>query len=165
MEGVTEMVLKDKRGTSHVPICVFILIIMMSFSVILVYSSAITSVRLQKTNTETVFDSFVAQNSILIYSNIKQGRNATDHLNTAPFYTMLKSFCTLEEKGGMYYSYDDDGAEKFHMTKPKMEFIEEDTLELYVTFTMYVPIRFAGKTVSTAEVPVKVSSALTSKNE
>ena len=158
------MLLKNKHGESYVPICVVLLMIAMSFSVILVYSSAITHVRVQKTNTETVFDSFVAQNSILIYSNIKQGRNATDHLNTAPFYTMLKSFCTLEEKDGKYYSYDADGTEQFHMTKPKMEFIEDDTLELYVTFTMYVPIRFAGATVSTAEVPVKITSELTSKN-
>ena len=160
---MTRMVLKNKRGSSYVPICVIILIIMMTFSVILVYSSSITVVRVQKTNTETVFDSFVAQNSILIYSNIKQGKNATDHLNTAPFYTMLKDFCTLDESGGMYYSYDDDGIEKFHLTKPQMGFIEEDTLELYVTYTMYVPIRFSGHTVSVAQVPVRVTSALNSK--
>ena len=161
---MTAMVWKDKRGDSYVPVCTILLIILMSFSVILVYASAITNVRLQKTNTETVFDSFVAKNSILIYSNIKQGKNATDHLNTAPFYTMLKDFCTLDERNGMYYAYDDDGTEKFRMTKPEMDFIEEDTLELYVTFTMYVPIRFAGHTVTTAEVPVKVTSALNSKN-
>ena len=158
------MVLKDKRGSSYVPVCVFILIIMMTFSVILVYSSSITVVRVQKTNTQTVFDSFIAKNSILIYSNIKQGKNATDHLNTAPFYTMLCDFCTLDESGGMYYAKDEDGTEKLRMTKPQMGFIEEDTLELYVTYTMYVPIRFAGQTVSTAEVPVKVTSALNSKN-
>ena len=158
------MVLKDKRGSSYVPVCVFILIIMMTFSVILVYSSSITVVRVQKTNTQTVFDSFIAKNSILIYSNIKQGKNATDHLNTAPFYTMLCDFCTLDESDGIYYAKDEDGTEKFRMTKPQMGFIEEDTLELYVTYTMYVPIRFAGQTVSTAEVPVKVTSALNSKN-
>lgn len=159
------MLLKSRRGEGYVPICVFVLVILMCFSVILVYASSITVVRLQKTNTETVFDSFVAKNSILIYSNIKQGKNATNNLNTAPFYTMLKDFCTLDEEGGMYYAYDDDGTEKFRMTKPQMDFIEEDTLELYVTFTMFVPIRFAGHTVTTAEVPVKVTSALNSKNE
>ena len=158
------MVMKDKRGVSYVPICVFILIIMMAFSVIFVYASVITDVRVQKANTETVFDSFIVKNSILIYSNIKQGKNATEHLNTAPFYTALKDFCTLDESGGMYYAKDADGVEKFRMTKPQMEFIEEDTLELYVAFTMYVPIRFAGQTVTTAEVPVRVSSALNSKN-
>ena len=46
------MVIKDKKGSSYVPICTFMLIILMTFSVILVYSSSITVVRLQKTNTE-----------------------------------------------------------------------------------------------------------------
>ena len=155
----------SRRAEGYVTVCVLILVIMMTFSVIFVYASVITDVRLQKTNTRTVFDSFVAENSILIYSNIKQGKNATDHLDTAPFYTMLKDFCTLDESGGMYYAYDDDGAEMFRMTKPRMDFIEEDRLELYVTFTMYVPIRFAGQTVTTAEVPVKVISSLNSKTE
>lgn len=157
--------MKSKRAEGYVPICVFILVILITFSVILVYASSITVVRIQKANTETVFDSFVAKNSILIYSNIKQGKNATEHLNTAPFYTMLSDFCTLDESGGMYYSYDDDGTEKYRMTKPQMAFVEEDTLALYVTYTMYVPIRFAGQTVTTAEIPVKVISELNSKNE
>lgn len=160
-----DLLLKSKRAEGYVPICTFIIVILITFSVILVYASSITVVRLQKTNTETVFDSFVAKNSILIYSNIKQGKNATEHLDTAPFYTMLKTFCTLDEENGMYYSYDDDGEEKYRMTKPQMAFLEEDTLELYVTYTMYVPIRFAGHTVTTAEIPVKVISELNSKNE
>ena len=50
------------------------------------------------------------------------------------------------------------------MTKPQMGFLEEDTLELYVAYTMYVPIRFAGQTVTTVEIPIKVTSALNSKN-
>jgi hypothetical protein len=65
----------------------------------------------------------------------------------------------------MYYAYDDDGTEKFRMTRPQMDYIEDDALELYVTFTMYVPIRFAGQTVTTAEVPVKITSSLNSKIE
>ena len=158
------MVMKNKRGGGYVTVCVLVLIIMMTFSVIFVYASVITDVRLQKTNTETVFDSFVGENSILIYSNIKQGKNATDHLDTSHFYTMLTDFCTLDAEGGMYYAYDSDGAEKYHMTRPQIGFIKEDRLELYVTFTMYVPVRFAGQTVSTASVPVRITSELNSKN-
>ena len=109
--------------------------------------------RLQKTNTEVVFDSFVANNSILIFNNIKQGKNATEGLNTAPFYTTLKHFCTLDESGEMYYAIDTDGTEKYRMTKPHME----------LTFTMYVPIRFGGVTVTTATIPVHITSVLQSK--
>lgn len=154
----------NTKGEIYVMICVYILIIATVFSVIFTYASVITKVKVQKSNTEIVFDSFVTNNSIIIYNNIKQGRNATDGVDTSQFYTAIKNFCTLDERNGKYYSIDANGAEKFSMTIPQMEYIENEKLELYVSFTMYVPIQFAGQTVTTAKVPVKVTSALTSKN-
>lgn len=156
--------LKNTKGEIYVMICVFVLIVVTVFSVIFTYASVITNVKVQKANTQIVFDSFVANNSIIIFNNIKQGKNATDGINTTPFYTSLKKFCTLDEKDGKLYSMDTDEAEKFSMTVPTIGFIEDEKLELYVSFTMYVPIRFAGQTVTTASVPVKITSALTSKN-
>lgn len=157
--------MKDKKGEIYVFICVFILCIMTVFSVIFTYASIITTARLQKTNTQVVFDSFVANNSILIFHNIKQGKNATEGLNTAPFCTALKDFCTLDESDGMYYAVDIDGTEKYHMTVPQIGYLAEDALKLYVTYTMYVPIRFGGTTVTTATIPVRISSVLQSKIE
>lgn len=156
--------LKNTKGEIYVFICVFVLVIMTVFSVIFTYASIITDVKVQKTNTEIVFDSFVSNNSIIIYNNIKQGKNATDGVNTSKFRTSLKEFCTFVEKDGKYYSIDADGSEKFNMTVPEMGFIEDEKLELYVTFTMNIPIRFAGKTVQTAHIPVKVTSELTKIN-
>lgn len=109
-------------------------VIMTVFSVIFTYASIITDVKVQKTNTEIVFDSFVSNNSIIIYNNIKQGKNATDGVDTSKFRTSLKEFCTFVEKDGKYYSIDADGSEKFNMTVPEMGFIEDEKLELYVTF-------------------------------
>ena len=157
--------MKNKKGEIYVFICVFILCIMTVFSVIFTYASIITTARLQKTNTQVVFDSFVANNSILIFRNIKQGKNATEGLNTAPFCTAIKDFCTLDESDGMYYAVDKDGTEKYHMTVPQIGYLEEDAMELYVTYTMYVPIRFGGTTVTTANIPVRISSILQSKIE
>ena len=59
--------MKNKKGEIYVFICVFILCVMTVFSVIFTYASIITTARLQKTNTQVVFDSFVANNSILIF--------------------------------------------------------------------------------------------------
>lgn len=156
--------LKNTKGEIYVFICVFVLVIMIVFSVIFTYASIITDVKVQKTNTEIVFDSFVSNNSIIIYNNIKQGKNTTDGVDTSKFRTSLKEFCTFVEKDGKYYSIDADGSEKFNMTVPEMGFIEDEKLELYVTFTMNIPIRFAGKTVQTAHIPVKVTSELTKIN-
>lgn len=155
--------MKNTKGEVYVWVCVFVLCVVTVFSVIFTYASVITTVRLQKTNTEVVFDSFVANNSILIFNNIKQGKNATEGLNTAPFYTTLKHFCTLDESGEMYYAMDVDGTEKYRMTKPHMDFLEDETLELVLTFTMFVPIRFGGVTVTTATIPVRITSVLQSK--
>lgn len=154
----------NTKGETYVLICVFILIIVMTFSVILTYASAITVVKVQKSNTEIVFDSFVANNSILIYNNIKQGKNAVNGVDTDTLLTAIKDFCTLEEKSEMYYSIDANGNEQYRMTVPQLGYIEDEKLELYLSFTMYVPIRFAGQTVATAQVPVKITSELTSKN-
>lgn len=156
--------LKSTKGEIYVTVCILVLIVVTVFSVIFTYASVITDVKVQKSNTQIVFDSFVANNSIIIFNNIKRGKNATDGIDIAPFYASLKRFCTLDEHDGKLYSMDTDEAEKFSMTVPAIGFIEEEKLELYVSFTMYVPIRFAGQTVTTAVVPVKISSALTSKN-
>mgnify|MGYP004552699969 FL=1 len=81
--------IKNTRGEIYVMVCVLVLIVMTVFSVIFTYASVITTVKIQKTNTQIVFDSFVANNSIIIFNNIKQGKNATDGINTAPFYTSV----------------------------------------------------------------------------
>lgn len=155
--------IRNVKGEIYVMVCVFVLIVVTVFSVIFTYASVITNVKVQKSNTQIVFDSFVANNSIIIFNNIKQGKIATDGIDTAPFYTSLKRFCTLDEHDGKLYSMDTDGAEKFSMTVPTIGYLEDEKLELYASFTMYVPIRFAGQTVTTASVPVKITSALTSK--
>lgn len=158
------MSFKNKKGEGYVFVCVLILVFMMTFSVIFVYTGMITEIRLQKTNTKMVFDSFITKNSILIFNNIKQGNNATEHLETESFYTALKDFCTLDEKDNLYYAVDDEGTEIFHLTKPRIDFVEEDKLALSLKYEMYIPVRFAGHTVTTAEVPIRISSILNSKN-
>lgn len=157
-------VIRNTRGEIYVAICVFVLIIVTIFSVIFTYASVITEVKVQKTNSEIVFDSFVANNSIIIFNNIKKGRNATKDVNTAEYLTSLKQFCTLDEQGGKLYNMDTDGNEKYSMTIPEIGYIEDETLELYASYTMFVPIGFAGATVTTAKIPVRITSALTSKN-
>ncbi len=155
--------MKNKRGDTYVTVCVFMLIIFMIFSAVFTFASAISLIRVQETNTEIVFDSFVANNSILIYNNIKMGKNATDNVNTAKYNQMLAEFCSLTKTGARYYCYDTDGHEKFNITVPTIGFLEDQQLELYVTYTMRVPIRFAGVTVATATIPVNITSELRSK--
>ena len=156
--------MKNKRGDTYVTVCVFMLVIFMIFSAVFTFASAITLIKVQQSNTEIVFDSFIANNSILIYNNIKMGNNATDGVKTADLTQMLVKFCSLTKSGSLYYCYDDEGNEKFNITSPAIGYLEEKQLELYVTYTMRVPIRFAGVSVATAVIPIKITAELRSKN-
>ena len=156
--------MKNKRGNTYVTVCVFMLVIFMIFSAVFTFASAITLIKVQQSNTEIVFDSFIANNSILIYNNIKMGNNATDGVKTADLTQMLVKFCSLTKSGSLYYCYDDEGNEKFNITSPAIGYLEEKQLELYVTYTMRVPIRFAGVSVATAVIPIKITAELRSKN-
>lgn len=155
--------IKNTKGEVYVLVCVFMLIIITTFSVVLTFSSVVTMINLQKENTEVVFDSFIAKNSIVIFNNIKQGKNAIDGVDSDEFYTSLKTFCTLDEQNGKLYSIDENGDEKYKMTIPQIGFTSEGHLELFVTYIQYVPIKFGGVTVATARVPIKITSALQSK--
>lgn len=156
--------MKNKRGDTYVTVCVFMLVIFMIFSAVFTFASAITLIKVQQSNTEIVFDSFIANNSILIYNNIKMGNNATDGVKTTDLTQMLVKFCSLTKSGSRYYCYDDEGNEKFNITSPAIGYLEEKQLELYVTYTMRVPIRFAGVSVATAVIPIKITAELRSKN-
>ena len=140
-----------------------ILVIVAVFSIVYTYTSVISVVQLSRENSKVVLDSFVTTNSTIIFGNIKQGNNFTGSVNTEDYRTALIHFCTLDEDGEALYSNDSDGNEKYSITALQMSYHEENELEIVVTYTLSVPVRFAGNTVTTAHIPIEIVSALTEK--
>ena len=155
--------LKSKKGDGYVTTCVFAVIFVSLFSIIFTYASAFSKIELMRENTKVVLDSFVTQNATQIYNSIKQGNDYTESVDTEEFCTALISFCTLESEDGKLYSIDADGKEKFHITEPELRFREANELELVVTYTVSIPMWFAGKQFTAASVPIEVTSTLTEK--
>lgn len=156
-------VLKSKRGEGYILPCVFILIFSMIFAIVFMYISAVSMVNIMKENTKVVLDSFITQNATEIYSSIKQGNDYIEDVDSEEFRTSLISFCTFEERNGKLYSIDENGTEKFHISEPVITFQQEHELELMVSYTMSIPIYFAGANVTTASIPMQISSILTEK--
>lgn len=155
--------LKSKKGDGYVTTCVFAVIFVSLFSIIFTYASAFSKIELMRENTKVVLDSFVTQNATQIYNSIKQGNDYTESVDTEEFRTALISFCTLESDNGKLYSINADGKEKFHITEPELRFREANELELVVTYTVSLPMWFAGKQFTAASVPIEVTSTLTEK--
>ena len=155
--------LKSTKAEGYITPCVLIIIFVMIFSIIFTYSASISKVTLMRENTKVVLDSFVTQNSTEIYNSIKQGNDYTEVIDTEEFRTSLISFCTLEIENGMLYSYDADGKELYRITEPILTFRNENELELVVTYTISIPMWFAGTEFASANIPIEVTSILTEK--
>lgn len=157
------MLLDNRKAEGYIVPCVLIIIFVAIFSMIFTYAATTTKVNVMRENTKVVLDSFVTQNSTEIYNSIKQGNDYTEILNTHEFRTKLISFCTLEIKDGMLYSYDAEGNELYHITEPILSFREANELELVVNYTISIPMWFAGNQFPSANVPIEVTSILTEK--
>ena len=155
--------LKSTKAEGYITPCVLIIIFVMIFSIIFTYSASISKVNLMRENAKVVLDSFVTQNSTEIYNSIKQGNDYTEVIDTEEFRTSLISFCTLEIENGMLYSYDADGKELYRITEPILTFRNENELELVVTYTISIPMWFAGTEFASANIPIEVTSILTEK--
>ena len=155
--------LKSTKAEGYITPCVLIIIFVMIFSIIFTYAASISKVNLMRENTKVVLDSFVTQNSTEIYNSIKQGNDYTEAIDAEEFRTSLISFCTLEIENGMLYSYDADGKELYRITEPILTFRNENELELVVTYTISIPMWFAGTQFASANIPIEVTSILTEK--
>ena len=63
----------------------------------------------------------------------------------------------------MLYSSDAKGNQQYRISEPVIGFISDKKLELYVSYNMYIPVHFAGRTVATARIPIRIMSELVSK--
>lgn len=148
------------KGESYPLICVIMLVIVMLFVIIFTYASSVAKVNMMRENSKVVLDSFVTENSTEIFDSIKQGNKKTAEIDNLKYRTALIEFCTLDDNGGMLYSMDGNGQEKFHITNPVIN-LQSDELEITVKYAISLPIRFAGRTITSAVVPITVTSVLT----
>ncbi len=155
--------IKSTKAEAYPMICVYIIIFVSLLTLIITYASAISKVNIMRENTKVVLDSYVTENAVDIFKSIKQGNDYTEAINEEEFRTALVEFCTLEMNGDKLYSIDEDGTEKYHISNPVITFREENELELIVSYTISVPMSFAGISFTTASVPIEVISILTEK--
>lgn len=127
------------------------------------FAVAVNTVKTVKRNSRVVLDSFVMQNSIEIYNSIKQGNNKTDGIDAAEYREALTEFCTLEKRGYCYYNYGSDGNLNYYITTPHVGFTVDKKLQIFTSYTIYVPIRFAGIRISTVIISITVESKYNEK--
>lgn len=155
--------INPRKGEAQIRTCVLTVILCMLLSVFLTFAYSVNLIRQVERNSRVVLDRYVMTDAIRIYDAIKQGRNTDEELNGERYRTALAEFCTFAKNGNFYYSMDDDGKVRYYISPPTLGYTEQNTLKLVTTYTVYVPVFFAGMQVGTAEVPLTVTSKLNDK--
>ena len=156
-------VLKNKNGIGTIEICVMIVIVCMLLSVFLVFAQSVNIVKQTKRNSRVVLDNYVMTDSIAIYNAIKQGSNTEETLDAEAYNASLAEFCTFVKTGNYYYNYDEDGNVQYYISAPTLSFTNGKQLKISASYTVFVPIYFAGAKVGVAPVSITVTSKLTEK--
>ena len=155
--------MRNKRGEGYIPTCVMIIILTMLLSIFVTFVSAVNIVKQTKRNSRVVLDSYVMEESIAIYNSIKNGNDETMTLDSDSYVDSLCDFCTFVKTSNKLYNYNSDGDMQFYLTKPTVGYMRENELKIYASYTVYIPIYFAGIRVDTAAIPVTVKSNFTEK--
>lgn len=154
---------RNKRGEGMLYPCILIVTLSLFVSVLIMFVNTTEVIAGTRRLNRTILDSFVTTNAITIYDSIKNGTDDIAELPTQDLISeiFLRSKFALEN--GMYYSYNEDGSERYHITVPTLEFIEAGSLKVRMKYTMYVPVYFGGFRAGQAVVPITLESRLTEK--
>ena len=153
--------ISNKNGSSYVRTCVIVIVLVMILSAVMFYAETMTIVETTKENTEMVLDSFIMKNSIEIYDSIKQGHDWTEKFDENYYFSEYSSRFSLDFSGNCLYNYNKQGDIVYYLTNPNVTYKVDKALKLKVSYTLFMPVRFAGKTLYWLRIPLAVTSSLT----
>ena len=155
--------LLNNKGGGFITACVITIVIAMIFSAVFFYAQCMTIIQTTRDNTELVLESFIMDNSVLIYDSIKQGHDLTEYFDENQYISEISSRFSLDIHGNSLYNYDEEGELIYAMTNPYVTYKVDKALKLKASYTVMIPVRFAGKRLFDLHVPLTVTRSLTLK--
>lgn len=153
----------NTKGGGYITACVITIVIAMIFSAVLFYAQCMTIIQTTKANTELVLEGFITQNSVQIYDSIKQGHDLTEYFDKDYYLYQVSSRFSLDIQGNAVYSYSETGETIYILTDPNVTYKVDKALKLKASYTVMIPVQFAGETLFYMRVPLTVTRSLTLK--
>lgn len=164
--GNVASILGNKRGEGYITWVVLIVVFCMIMSCVLSYVLAISLIAGQREIAKNLLDKQLSTNAVEIYQKIKEQSGYTDKEFKDLYVADLVAFCDLEPYGAtQYISKLEDGGTRYLITVPEISFEEDFSPKLILTYTITVPIEFAGVRVVWVDVPVQIISRYNPKFE
>lgn len=152
-------VLTDKRGFSNIMWCILIVCLAIIMAFVLSFVLAVNIANSEKEVVEQVLDTFIDQNAIRIYSEVKQGTDYTEEALTEEYIAMLVETAGLTEiSDGTFASMIDETSYRFTIRDINLDFYIANRAKVVLTYTMTVPLEFNGDEPMWVDVPLSITS-------
>ncbi len=149
---------------NYIKTCVYVIITAMVLSLVLAYASMMTIIQTSKDNTERVLESYITQNSIEVYSSIKNGTDYIIELDNDQFIEIYDQENPLILESEHFYSKNSDGNYVYRITIPSVSFTVNNSLNLTCEYEIKIPIEFAGESLGELIIPITVKSTYNFKS-
>ena len=156
-------ILLNNKGGGYVTVCVITIVIAMILSAVLFYAQCMTIIQTTRDNSELVLESFIMKNSVLIYDSTKQGHDLTEYFDENDYISEISSRFSLDIQENALYSYGENGEMIYAMTNPYVTYKVDNALKLKVSYTVMIPVEFAGKRLFDLQIPLTVTRSFTLK--
>jgi len=154
-------ILKTKDGFSYIITCCLVLAVVMIIAVSLQYSLIFNLANSDKKANQLAIDSVITKYSVEKYNSLKQGDAWENTIDKATLISKVKS--ELGFSGSNMQRTIAKNATTYTMTLPTITATGNDSIGVHVSYSLIVPFKAFGKTVTTITIPIEFVSSLIEK--
>ena len=162
--------LRGEEGNAYVKTAVSLILFCMLLSGVLFFAEMMSTVRAVKRRAVSALDGCVILESVVIYGELDDGSDLIQAPDPVIFARLFAAqFSSLEEDGDRDVfvkrrsGAGGEGEEEFAVTKPRLSLDGSGHLRPAAEFDVIFPVRFAGRTLFEARVPVSVKGRFVNK--
>lgn len=132
----------NKRANSTVQWVALILFFIILMVFLMNFATTIDTIEGQRSVAKHALDSYLEENAIRIYTEVKQNDDYTETLFEKEFAEQFISQSGLIEKDGKYVYETQGNGVLYYITKPTLQYEEEYSAKLIMSYTLTVPVHF-----------------------
>lgn len=132
----------NKHGNSTIQWVALILFFIILMAFMLSFATAIDTVEGQRSVAKHSLDSYLEENAIRIYTEVKQNSDFTDTLFEDEFAEIFIAQSGLVEKDGRYVYHTEGNGDLYYITRPTLSYEEQYSAKLIMSYTLSVPVHF-----------------------
>ena len=153
--------MRNRKAEGTVWGCVITVFCCMMLALFLTFFEALESAKTSKREAKTVLDAMVTENAVIEFDSLRDSHSSTEEIAGDAYTERLTDFAELNRNGDSYIK-EKNGREIYRISSPVLV-ANADTLT--VTYTLSVPIYFAGQKLAPAVFPVTVEAKYKDKIE